>query len=88
MGPISTGLGEIYQYTLEVDDAYKDNYDITKLRTIQDWIVRRQMAMVPGVIEVNAFGGNKKQYEVAVNPSNLKALNISITELFHALEPE
>ena len=86
MGPISTGLGEIYQYTLEVDDAYKDNYDITELRTIQDWIVRRQMAMVPGVIEVNAFGGNKKQYEVAVNPSNLKALNISITELFHALE--
>jgi cobalt-zinc-cadmium resistance protein CzcA len=86
MGPISTGLGEIYQYTLEVDDAYKGNYDITELRTIQDWIVRRQMAMVPGVIEVNAFGGNKKQYEVAVNPSNLKALNISITELFHALE--
>jgi cobalt-zinc-cadmium resistance protein CzcA len=86
MGPISTGLGEIYQYTLEVDDAQKDNYDITELRTIQDWIVRRQMAMVPGVIEVNAFGGNKKQYEVAVNPNNLRALNISITELFSALE--
>ena len=57
MGPISTGLGEIFQYTLEIDSTYIDEYSITELRTIQDWIIRRQMAMVPGVVEVNAFGG-------------------------------
>ena len=56
MGPISTGLGEIYQYTLEVDSAYTNQYSSSDLRTMQDWIVRRQMAMVPGVVEVNAIG--------------------------------
>jgi len=86
MGPISTGLGEIYQYTLEVDPKFKDNYSTTELRTIQDWIIRRQMAMVPGVVEVNAFGGGIKQYEVAVNPNRLKAMGISIKEVFTALQ--
>jgi len=86
MGPISTGLGEIYQYTLEVDDEHQGEYSATELRTIQDWIVRRQMAMVPGVVEVNAFGGNKKQYEVAVDPDELRAIGITITEVFSALE--
>jgi len=86
MGPISTGLGEIYQYTLEVDDGHQGEYSSTELRTIQDWIVRRQMAMVPGVVEVNAFGGNKKQYEVAVDPDELRAIGITITEVFSALE--
>jgi cobalt-zinc-cadmium resistance protein CzcA len=86
MGPISTGLGEIYQYTLEVEDEYKDQYSLTELRTMQDWIIRRQMAMVPGVVEVNAFGGNLKQYEVAVDPSELQAINITIAEVFNALE--
>ncbi|MCG2460993.1 efflux RND transporter permease subunit [Flavobacteriaceae bacterium F89] len=86
MGPISTGLGEIYQYTLEVDEAHQDKYDITQLRTFQDWIVRRQMAMVPGVIEVNAFGGKIKQYEVAINPNELRAIGLSIADVFEALE--
>jgi len=86
MGPISTGLGEIYQYTLEVDPKFKDNYSTTELRTIQDWIIRRQMAMVPGVVEVNAFGGGIKQYEVAVNPNRLKAMGISIKDVFTALQ--
>ena len=86
MGPISTGLGEIYQYTLEVDDEHQGEYSATELRTMQDWIVRRQMAMVPGVVEVNAFGGNKKQYEVAVDPDELRAIGITITEVFSALE--
>ncbi|WP_179348801.1 CusA/CzcA family heavy metal efflux RND transporter [Winogradskyella pacifica] len=86
MGPISTGLGEIYQYTLEVEDAYRSKYDPTELRTIQDWIVKRQMAMVPGVIEVNAFGGKIKQYEVAVKPDNLRAIGITISDVFEALE--
>ncbi len=86
MGPISTGLGEIYQYTLEVDDKMRDTYTATELRTMQDWIVRRQMSMVPGVVEVNAFGGNQKQYEVAVDPNELRAIGITISDVFSALE--
>ncbi len=86
MGPISTGLGEIYQYTLEVEEEFKNEYSPTELRTIQDWIVRRQMAMVPGVVEVNGVGGMIKQYEVAVHPDELKAIGISISDVFTALE--
>lgn len=86
MGPISTGLGEIYQYTLEVDEKFKDEYSPTELRTIQDWIVRRQMAMVPGVVEVNGVGGMIKQYEVALDPDELKAIGLSISAVFIALE--
>ncbi|WP_121665517.1 CusA/CzcA family heavy metal efflux RND transporter [Mesonia aquimarina] len=86
MGPISTGLGEIYQYTLEVDQEYKDKYSLTELRSIQDWIIRRQMALVAGVVEVNAFGGKIKQYEIAVHPDELKAIGISINQIFEALK--
>lgn len=86
MGPISTGLGEIYQYTLEVDEEFQDEYTLTELRTIQDWIVRRQMAMVPGVVEVNGVGGRIKQYEVAVDPDELQAIGLSISDIFVALE--
>ncbi|ALM20299.1 multidrug transporter AcrB [Nonlabens sp. MIC269] len=86
IGPISTGLGEIYQYTLEVEEGYPDDYSATELRTIQDWIVRRQMAMVPGVVEVNAFGGNKKQYEVSVDTDELRAIGVTISEVFQTLE--
>lgn len=86
MGPISTGLGEIYQFTLEVEDAYQDQYSLTELRSIQDWIVSRQMALVPGVVEVNSFGGNIKEYEVALNPENLNAYNLTVQEVFEALQ--
>ena len=86
MGPITTGLGEIYQYTLEVDSAYKDQYSLYELRSIQDWIIKRQMSMIPGVIEINAFGGAVKQYEVAVNPHQLNAMNITIEEVYQALQ--
>ena len=86
MGPISTGLGEIYQYTLKVDSAYADKYTAMDLRTIQDWIVRRQMAMVPGVVEVNAVGGDIKQYEVAIDPDELKAIGLTILDIYNALE--
>ncbi|MEK6479018.1 CusA/CzcA family heavy metal efflux RND transporter [Catalinimonas sp. 4WD22] len=86
MGPISTGLGEIYQYTLEVEPEFSNEYSATDLRTLQDWIVRRQMAMVPGVVEVNAFGGKLKQYEVAVDPEELRAIDLTITDVFEALE--
>ena len=86
MGPITTGLGEIYQYTLEVDSAHDGQYSIMELRTIQDWIIRRQMAMVEGVVEINAFGGDIKQYEVSVDPAELKSLGLTIGDVFTALK--
>ncbi|MBO3117891.1 CusA/CzcA family heavy metal efflux RND transporter [Winogradskyella sp. DF17] len=86
MGPISTGLGEIYQYILDVEPKYKGKYSVTDLRTIQDWIVKRQLSGIPGVVEVNTWGGFLKQYEVAIDPSKLNALNITLSELYEALE--
>ena len=86
MGPITTGLGEIYQYAVEVDSAYRNQYSLTEIRTIQDWIVRRQLSGIPGVVEVNTWGGYLKQYEVALDPEKLKSLNISISQAFTALE--
>lgn len=86
MAPISTGLGEIYQYILEVEPGYDTIYDDMDLRTIQDWIVKRQMAMLPGVVEINTFGGHVKQYEVAVNPDKLRSMNLTLAEVFEALE--
>src|SRR5690625_6349074 len=67
MGPITTGLGEIYQYILDVEPEHKDKYSLSDLRTIQDWIVKRQLSGIPGVVEVNTWGGHLKQYEVAIN---------------------
>lgn len=86
MGPISTGLGEIYQYTLEVESEYKDRYTDADLRTIQDWIVKRQLSGIKGVVEINTWGGHLKQYEIAVKPQRLNAMDITISELFTALE--
>ena len=86
MGPITTGLGEIYQYILDVKPGYEDQYDETELRTIQDWIVKRQLAGIPGVVEVNSWGGKLKQYEVAITTEKLSAMNISISEVMEALE--
>ena len=86
MGPITTGLGEIYQYVLEVKPEYKDRYDATELRTIQDWIVKRQLSGIPGVVEVNTWGGFLKQYEVAINSEKLNAMNISASDVFKSLE--
>lgn len=86
MGPISTGLGEIYQYVIEIDSAYRDKYSLSDVRTIQDWVVKRQLAGIPGVVEVNTWGGYLKQYEVALNPEKLRSLNISVAQTFSALE--
>ncbi len=86
MAPISTGLGEIYQYTLEVQPDYDTVYDDMELRTMQDWIVKRQMAMLPGVVEVNSFGGRGKQYEVAINPDKLRSMGLTISDVFKSLE--
>ncbi|SDG60992.1 CusA/CzcA family heavy metal efflux RND transporter [Psychroflexus sediminis] len=86
MGPITTGLGEIYQYTLETKPGYEDEYDARELRTIQDWIVKRQLSGIPGVVEINSWGGYLKQYEVSINTKRLQANQVSFSEVFQALE--
>ncbi|MEP0984358.1 CusA/CzcA family heavy metal efflux RND transporter [Ekhidna sp.] len=86
MGPITTGLGEIYQYVIEVDSAHRGDYSLSDVRTIQDWVVRRQLSGIPGVVEVNTWGGYLKQYEVALNPEKLRSLNLSVSQVFSALE--
>lgn len=86
MAPITTGLGEIYQYVVGTEPGYEDQYDARELRTIQDWIVRRQLLGTPGVADVSSFGGFLKQYEIAIDPNKLKAMNISIADIFQALE--
>ena len=84
MGPITTGLGEIFQYTLVPKDT--SEYTPQELRTIQDWIVKRQMAMIPGVVEVNSFGGSIKQYEISLSSERLNAMKVTMSEIFEALK--
>ncbi|WP_415324908.1 CusA/CzcA family heavy metal efflux RND transporter [Chryseobacterium sp. MMS23-Vi53] len=86
LAPVSTGLGEVYQYILHPKKGSEKKYNSKELRTMQDWIVRRQLNGTPGVAEINSFGGELKQYEVAINPDRLKAMGISITDIFTALE--
>lgn len=86
MAPVTTGLGEIYQYVIHPKPGYEKKYDAMELRTIQDWIIKRQLIGTPGVAEVSGFGGYVKQYEIAVNPQQLRSMNISIDEIFTALE--
>lgn len=86
LGPISTGLGEIYQYVLRPKAGYETKYTETELRTLQDWIVRRQLLGVKGVAEVSSFGGKLKQYEIGVDPAKLKSYGITIQDVFTALE--
>src|SRR5574344_2270260 len=85
MRPITTGLGEIYQYVLKVDEKHRKDYDAMELRTIQDWIVKRQLSGIPGIVEINSFGGYLKQYEVAIDPDALYSLDITIEDVFSAL---
>ncbi len=86
LAPVSTGLGEVYQYILHPKKGSEKKYDSKELRTMQDWIVRRQLNGTPGVAEINSFGGQLKQYEVAVNPDRLRAMGVSISDIFAALE--
>jgi cobalt-zinc-cadmium resistance protein CzcA len=86
MSPISTGLGEIYQYVVRPKKGFEDKFSSSELRTIQDWIVKRQLLGIEGVAEINSMGGYLKQYEVAVHPDMLKSMGISITDVFVALE--
>ena len=86
LGPVSTGLGEIYQYVIRPKEGYEKKYNETDLRTIQDWIVRRQLLGVQGVAEVSSFGGKLKQFEISVDPNKLQSHNITIHDVFSALE--
>ncbi len=86
IAPITTGLGEIYQYSLVVDEEHKGEYDLTELRSIHDWIVRRQLSGISGVVEINSTGGNVKQYEVAINPEQLRSMNLTLGDVIEALE--
>ncbi|MFY7666769.1 CusA/CzcA family heavy metal efflux RND transporter [Flavobacterium sp.] len=86
LAPISTGLGEIFQYDVYAKKGYEDKYDAIKLRTIQDWIIIPQLQGVEGVAEVSSWGGKLKQYEIAVNPNTLNSQGVTITEIFDALE--
>ncbi len=86
LAPISTGLGEIYQYVVFAKPNFENQYDATKLRSIQDWIVKPQILGTKGVAEVTTLGGYLKQYEISVQPDKLKSMNTTITEIFEALE--
>ncbi len=86
MAPITTGLGEIYQYTLHTEPNSGKTYSATELRTIQDWIVRRQLLGTPGVADVSSFGGFLKEYEVALNPDRLRSMNLTVADVITALE--
>lgn len=86
LAPVSTGLGEVYQYIIHPKKGSEHKYNAKDLRTMQDWIVARQLYGTPGIAEVNSFGGELKQYEVAVNPDRLRAMGVSIPDIFNALE--
>ncbi|KAA8478257.1 cobalt-zinc-cadmium resistance protein CzcA [Arcticibacter tournemirensis] len=85
MAPLTTGLGEIFQYVVHAKKGYEDKYNATELRTIQDWIIKRQLLGTPGVAEVSGFGGFVKQYEIAIDPDKIGSLGVTITDIFNAL---
>lgn len=84
--PITTGLGEIYQYTLDVKPGYEKIYTATALRTIHDWVVKRQLNGIPGIVEISSFGGYLKEYEVSVNPNTLASLDLDLIDVNQALQ--
>ena len=86
MGPITTGLGEVYQYIIKAKKGYEKKYDETELRSIQDWVVRRELLRVEGIADVSSFGGKLKQYEVAIHADKLNSFGLAIEDVFSALE--
>ena len=86
MGPVTTGLGEVYQYYVVPTPGYENKYSLTELRTIQEWIVRRQLLGVPGVADVSSLGGTLKQYQVVINPAKIRSLGITLDELYNAVQ--
>lgn len=86
MAPVTTGLGEIFQYTVVPKKGFEHKYSLKDLRTIQDWIIRRQLLGTAGVADISSFGGEVKQYEIAIDPDKLRSVNLTISDLFTALE--
>jgi heavy metal efflux system protein len=86
LAPVTTGLGEIYQYIVKAKPGFEQQYDIRELRTIQDWIVRRQLLGTKGVADVSSFGGQLKQYEISISPETLRSLDLSVLDVFTAVE--
>src|SRR5690606_23553455 len=86
LAPMSTGLGEVFQYVVRADSAHHDQYDAMQLRELQDWVIGRQLLGVPGVAEINGFGGELKQFEVAVDPVRLHAMGLGIGDVIDALQ--
>jgi cobalt-zinc-cadmium resistance protein CzcA len=86
MAPVSTGLGEIYQFAVESDGSGENPHSLADLRTILDWTIKPQLRTVPGVIEVNSFGGQEKQYEVLLDPNKLIGYRVTLKDIFEALE--
>lgn len=86
MAPVTTGLGEIYHYTIRAKEGYEKKYSLTDLRTMQDWIVRKQLSGTEGVAEVSGWGGYVKQYEVAVDVDRLNAAGLTVSDVYSALE--
>ncbi|MCT4616132.1 MAG: CusA/CzcA family heavy metal efflux RND transporter [Marinifilaceae bacterium] len=86
LAPVTTGLGEIYQYVVHTKPGFEQKYNATELRSIQDWIIKRQLLGTPGVAEVSGFGGHVKQYQVQIDPERLSSANVSIDEIFSALQ--
>jgi heavy metal efflux system protein len=85
LAPITTGLGEIYQYTIDVSPGFEKKYDLTSLRTIQDWIVKKQLSGIDGVTEISSFGGYVKQYEVSVIPQRMLQMGVTLQEVYEAV---
>ncbi|MBN9295716.1 MAG: CusA/CzcA family heavy metal efflux RND transporter [Filimonas sp.] len=86
LGPVTSGLGEIFQYVVRAKPGYEGKYNLAELRSIQDWIVRRQLLSTEGVADISSFGGEVKQYEVAISPEKLKSFRLTIADVFKALE--
>ncbi|WKZ66739.1 MAG: CusA/CzcA family heavy metal efflux RND transporter [Flavobacteriales bacterium] len=86
LAPLSTGLGEVYQYVIHPKPGYEGRYDAMQLREVQDWIIARQLMGTPGVAEINSFGGYLKQFEVAVDPVRLQGMGLGIGDILQALE--
>ena len=86
LAPVTSGLGEIYQYVVKTKKGYESKYSLTDLRTIQDWLIRRQLLGAKGVADVSSFGGKLKQIEIAINPDKLQACKLSISEVLDIIQ--
>ncbi len=86
MAPLSTGLGEIYQYIVKPKKGYENKFNASDLRTIQDWTIRRQLLGVQGIADISGFGGKLKQYEIAIDLVQLKGFGLTVSDVFRAVQ--